>query len=43
MWGAEDYPTIFTAHPIEHMTREALRSRAEELAPQVVQVLTGEG
>ena len=43
MWGAEDYPTIFTAHPIENITREALRTRAEELAPQVVQVLTGEG
>ena len=43
MWGAEDYPTIFTAHPIENLSREALRARAEELAPMVVRVLTGEG
>ncbi len=43
MWGAEDYPTIFTPHPIENLTREALRTRAEELAPIVVRVLTGEG
>jgi hypothetical protein len=41
MWGSEDYPTIFTPHPIENMTREQLRQRAEELAPQVVGVLVG--
>ena len=43
MWGATDYPTIFTEHPIENLSREALRARAEELAPMVVRVLTGEG
>ncbi len=43
MWGAPDYPTIFTQHPIENRTREALRARAEELAPIIVRVLTGEG
>ncbi len=43
MWGAPDYPTIFTEHPIENLSREALRARAEELAPIVVRVLTGEG
>ena len=43
MWGAPDYPTIFTQHPIENLSREALRARAEELAPMVVRVLTGEG
>ncbi len=43
MWGAPDYPTIYTQHPIENLTREQLRSRAEELAPQVVKVLLGEG
>ena len=43
MWGAPDYPTIFTQHPIENLSREALRARAEELAPIVVRVLTGEG
>ena len=43
MWGAPDYPTIFTEHPIENLSREAIRARAEELAPLVVRVLTGEG
>ncbi len=43
MWGAPDYPTIYTQHPIENLTREQLRSRAEELAPQVVKVLLGDG
>ena len=40
LWGAPDYPTIFTEHPIETLTREQIRQRAEELAPQVVGVLT---
>ena len=43
MWGAPDYPTIYTQHPIENLTREQLRSRAEELVPQVVRVLLGDG
>ena len=43
MWGAPDYPTIFTRHPIENLCRQDLRARAEELAPIVVRVLTGEG
>ena len=43
MWGAPDYPTIFTQHPIENLSREQLRRRAEELAPLVVQVLLGDG
>ena len=43
MWGAPDYPTIFTPHPIENMDRPALNARAEDLAPMVVRVLTGEG
>ena len=42
MWGAPDYPTIFTQHPIENLDREKLRRRAEELAPIIVGVLTGE-
>ena len=42
MWGAPDYPTIFTEHPIENLDREQLRRRAEELAPLVVQVLVGD-
>ncbi len=41
MWGAADYPTIFTEHPIENLSREQLRQRAEGLASQVVATLTG--
>lgn len=41
MWGAEDYPTIFTEHPIENLDREQLRKRAEGLATEVVTILTG--
>jgi hypothetical protein len=42
MWGAPDYPTIFTKHPIENLSREQIRSRAEKLTTEVVRVLTGE-
>ena len=41
MWGAPDYPTIYTPHPIENLSRQQLRRRAEELAPLVVGVLVG--
>jgi hypothetical protein len=41
MWGAEDYPTIFTAHPIENLDRQSLRERAEGLASEVVAIITG--
>ena len=41
MWGAEDYPTIFTEHPIENLNRDQLRKRAEGLATEVVTILTG--
>ncbi len=41
MWGAENYPTIFTKHPIENLTRDQLRSRMEDLASEVVTILTG--
>jgi hypothetical protein len=41
MWGAQDYPLIFTKHPISHLTREQLRVRAEEMLAQVVSILTG--
>jgi hypothetical protein len=42
MWGAPDYPTIFTEYPIENLNREQIRSRGEKLATEVVRVLTGE-
>ena len=41
MWGAADYPTIFTEHPIENLDRVQLRKRAEGLATEVVTILTG--
>ena len=41
MWGAEDYPTIFTEHPIENLDLDQLRQRAEGLATEVVTILTG--
>ena len=43
MWGAPDYPTIFTEHPIENLNRDQLRQRAEALAATVVSTLTGDG
>ena len=51
MWGAADYPTIFTAHgpgpvkahPLGGLDREAIRRRAEGLLDEVVAVLTGGG
>ena len=41
MWGAPDYPTLYTPHPIENLDRAQLRQRAATLAAQVVAVLTG--
>ena len=41
MWGAPDYPIIFTQHPISHLPREQLRARAEAMLEQIVTILTG--
>ena len=41
MWGAADYPVIYTSHPIGSLDRQALRRRAEELVDQVVAVVMG--
>jgi hypothetical protein len=41
MWGAPEFPTIYTTHPVGTLNREALRKRAEELIAPVVAVLTG--
>jgi hypothetical protein len=41
MWGAPDYPIIFTPHSISHLTREQLRARAEAMLEQIVTMLTG--
>ncbi len=43
LWGAEDYPIIFTKHPISQLSPEETRRRAKVIAPQVVAVLTGPG
>ena len=41
MWGAPDYPILFTPHPINHLTREQLRARAEAMLEQIVTIVTG--
>ena len=41
MWGAPDFPVIYTPHPIGGLPREAVKRRAEELLDQVLAVLTG--
>ena len=41
MWGAPDYPVIYTRHPLWKVDREAVRQRAGELLDEVLAVLTG--
>jgi hypothetical protein len=41
MWGAADYPVIYTPHPVGGLDRETIRQRAEELIDEVVAVITG--
>ena len=41
MWGAQDYPIIFTQHPISQLTRAQLRSRAEAMLEPIVTIVTG--
>ena len=41
MWGAKEYPVIYTEHPISELTREQLRQRAEEFMPQLEAILLG--
>ena len=41
VWGAPDYPVIYTAHPVGGLDRASIRRRAQELVDQVVAVLTG--
>ena len=40
MWGAPEYPIVFTSHPINQLTREQLRGRAEEMLEMIVTILT---
>jgi hypothetical protein len=41
MWGAQDFPIIFTQHPIAHLTIEQLRERAEDMIEHIEAILTG--
>jgi hypothetical protein len=41
MWGAPNFPLIFTPHPIAHLSREQLRQRAEAMLDEIVAILTG--
>ncbi len=40
MWGAPDYPVIFTEHPIDTLDKAQLRARAEAMLAQIVAVVT---
>ena len=40
MWGAPDYPVIFTEHPIDTLDKEQLRARAEAMLAQIVAIVT---
>ena len=41
MWGAPDYPVIYTNHPVAPLTKEQLEARATEMMDQIVAILTG--
>ncbi len=41
MWGASDYPVIFTEHPVDQLSKQELRARAEDMVQQIVSILTG--
>ena len=41
LWGAPDYPIIFTPHPISNLTRAQLRARATAMLDEIVSIVTG--
>jgi len=41
MWGAPEFPILYTAHPVGGLDRDKIRAKAEELIDQVIAVLTG--
>ena len=41
MWGAPEFPILYTAHPVGGLDRDRIRARAEELIDQVIAVLIG--
>ena len=43
MWGAPEYPVLFTRHPVAPLTPAELRTRAEEMMGRIASILTGVG
>ena len=41
MWGASEYPVIYTEHPISGLTRAQLRERAENMIDEIEAILLG--
>lgn len=41
--GADGYRYVTTSHPVAVLTPDEVRARAEQVLPQVVAILTGEG
>ncbi len=41
MWGAPDFPIVFTQHPIANLTTDQLRVRAEDMIDQIEAILMG--
>ena len=41
LWGAPEYPIVFTPHPINHLTRAELRARATVMLDKIVRIVTG--
>ena len=41
LWGAPEYPIIFTPHPISNLTRVELRARATAMLDEIVSIVTG--
>jgi hypothetical protein len=41
LWGAPEYPIVFTPHPISNLTRAQLRTRAIAMLDEIVSMVTG--
>jgi len=41
LWGAPEYPIVFTPHPISNLTRAQLRTRAVAMLDEIVSMVTG--
>jgi len=41
MWGAADFPVVYTLHPVGTLDSSGIKERAGELIDPVVAVLTG--